>query len=579
MSFAYSPKWRFFSHGLAIEGALHIDFNKTIFDLKNVYFETIYNHILSFKEHYASHELNIHENLKKTELEKKIHVCVQYVTANLAFCEYYRIQLYDKKRSIIEGYKKAFELSAKKLNCSMLDEVLSKGGGDRFQKKLVDFFDRSVAYLERSLIHECVKIYGKNCIITLDTLRLEHLFDIPDHVKGIVFKNFFSKGKIDLRFCSIYDIPIVQYAVEKKKTSRLLVSSYDNMVMRNPKQRHIIKYERKNLEHRYMNTKDYSVNHYGVNIFAQIGSKKNVEYLANNPMYEGIGMYHTEYDYLTFDMAMSEEFMTERYQVMIDEARKADKEIIFSLADIRKDKGFNMPNNITIDLIDCEKYPGIFVSQIKAIAKAAQGYQKISIAIPMIYQAKEIEEWRFTIEYYFELFDQAIPKVGFIFETESMYEYMYDLFNTKFDFVIIGFNDLFSDLYDINPYENINIKKFKSHYYEELRIIHSLFLDMKVRHICIGNALLDSEVLHKLMKMGFRDFSIPRHIEQKAHHILKTRDKNKDRYVGDYMMQIALRDYRLYLFEQTGVKPPNRKINERKKKRKRIIKRSKKKLT
>lgn len=566
MPISHSSMGRFFSHGLAMERTLHIDFSETIFDLEDVYFETLHRIISTFKDHYAAHDLIIHKHYYKTEPEIKAHLCVQLITSELRFFENFRIELYDKKRSVIEAYKSAFTLTSGTFSCEQLDILISEGHSDKFQAMLKDFYDKSIAYFEREIMHEIIKKFQKPCIITIEKLKLEHLFDIPRSVKGIVFKEFISKSKVDLRFTNIFDIPVVQYNFDKEKVFRLALSSYDDGVVENPKRDFIRAFMCQYQLHQHMHIENYNVKHDGIRIYAQCANQNNIEHFISNTMYEAIGVYQTEYDYLTFNMAMSEEFMADRYREIIKKVRAVDKEIIISLADIRSDKGFNMPNNITLDLIDCHDYPGMFQSQIKAIAQASAGYEKVSIVVPMIYEASEISDWQSIIQFHFNQSNNQSPKIGFFFETESMFDYMEDLLKVQFDFAVLGFNDLFSQLHDIDPYDKVDIKKFKTHYYEELRDVHSILKKMNIRHLCMGNVLSDSDILHKLMKMGFNDFSIIRNNEIKTYEILKLREKNKGRFIGEYARQIALRDYRRYILKTTGKKPPNRVLNGRKKK-------------
>lgn len=566
MSLSCNPKGRFFSHGLAMERTIHIDFNETIFDLEDVYFETLFKIISSFKDHYSTHHLIIQENYQKAEPEITAHICSQNITSDFRFFENFRIQLYDKKLSVLEAYKTAFTMTTSGYSSQQLDGLIAQGHGKIFEALHQDFFHKSIAYFERELMHEIIKRFNKPCIITVENLKLEHLFDIPMFVKGIVFKEFVSKNTVDLRFANIFDIPIVQYDFDKYNVFRVALSSYEDIVEINPKRGFTKDFFLKCESHQHMKIENYNVKHDGVRIYGQCGCKKNIDHFLENDMYEAIGVYQTEYDYLTFNMLLSEDFMTSRYAEIIEKARKKDKEIIISLADIRPDKGFSFPNNIMIDLIDCDKYPGVFKSQMTAIARASKGYEKISIVVPMIYEAKEITEWQSAIHYQYEKEDLPPPKIGFFLETESMYDYMEDLLEVTFDFAVLGFNDLFSQMSDIDPHEHVDIKKFKSHYYEELRDVHTLFRKMKIRHLCTGNVLSDPDILHKLMKMGFNELSIARSNEMKAYEILKLREKNKGRFIGEYAKQIALRDYRRYILKTTGKKPPNRVLNERKKK-------------
>ncbi|ENM5923103.1 fused phosphoenolpyruvate-protein phosphotransferase PtsP/GAF domain [Vibrio mimicus] len=173
--------------------------------------------------------------------------------------------------------------------------------------------------------------------------------------------------------------------------------------------------------------------------------------IAVNQGVDGVGLYRTEISFLLQHRFPSEEEQTQQYRHVLN--MYPHQRVVMRTLDIGGDKPLPyLPIEednpflgwrgirFTLD------HPDIFIIQLRAMLKASAESGNLSILLPMISGAKELDDaLKFIYQAYQEvsLLDPRIvmPQIGIMIEVPSML-YLLPLIADKIDFVSVGTNDL-----------------------------------------------------------------------------------------------------------------------------------------
>ncbi|MFY2509621.1 phosphoenolpyruvate--protein phosphotransferase [Vibrio pectenicida] len=261
--------------------------------------------------------------------------------------------------------------------------------------------------------------------------------------------------------------------------------------------------------------------------------------IASNQGVDGVGLYRTEISFLLHHRFPSEEEQVSQYKSVL--SAYPDKRVVMRTLDIGGDKALPyLPIEednpflgwrgirFTLD------HPDIFLMQIRAMMRASVDHHNLSILLPMVSGAQELDSALELIERaHLELvkLDNRItmPAIGVMIEVPSMI-YLLPLVAEKVDFVSIGTNDLTQYLLAVdrnnarvaNVYESMHPSVVMA-----LEHIHRTCEQLKLP-VCICGELAGDPIGALLMVgLGYRSLSMNTSNVAKVKYLLRHTDSSE----------------------------------------------------
>lgn len=290
--------------------------------------------------------------------------------------------------------------------------------------------------------------------------------------------------------------------------------------------------------------------------------------IAVNQGVDGVGLYRTEISFLLQHRFPSEEEQTHQYQSVL--STYPDKRVVMRTLDIGGDKALPyLPIEednpflgwrgirFTLD------HPDIFLMQIRAMMKASAGTQNLSILLPMISGAQELDDAIVFIEQAYKevsALDPRIvrPQIGIMIEVPSML-YLLPLIADKVDFVSVGTNDLTQYLLAVDRNNSRVSDVYESMHpavIMALNHIHQTCGQLKLP-VCICGELAGDPIGALLMiGLGYRSLSMNTSNVAKVKYLLRNTQVDELKQLADKaLMQPYGKDIYTMMqdfFEQKG---------------------------
>ena len=278
--------------------------------------------------------------------------------------------------------------------------------------------------------------------------------------------------------------------------------------------------EQKKLLNRLKGRESVTADGKKIRLYANINSAEDLESVIQNDA-EGIGLFRSEFLYLSSNGYPDEETQFESYRRVVE--KMPEKRVIIRTFDIGADKkiGYlDMPEerNPALGFRAVRMYlkrPEIFKTHIRAIMRAS-AYGRIAVMIPMVISADEVRRVKLIIgEVKRELCAEGIPysddvEFGIMIETPAAALISAELAREA-DFLSIGTNDLTQYTLALDRQNGSVAELYNPHHPAVLRLIRLIASNAhkagKWVGIC-GEAAADLSLTETFLALGIDELSV-----------------------------------------------------------------------
>ena len=343
----------------------------------------------------------------------------------------------------------------------------------------------------------------------------------------------------------------------------VVIDGIDGHVIVNPSRKLLEHYESKRANHKIYEEKlldnidrpAETVDGFQVRLLANIESTHEIKTLRKFGA-EGVGLYRTEFLYMSSQNIPSEKELYEDFKKIAQEL--APLPVVIRTLDIGMDKqlhmfGQNDEDNPALGLRGIRMslaYPDQFIVQLKAILKASL-YGDIKILYPMVCDVAEVVQANETLEKIKEEFRlEQIPfnediEVGAMIETPSS-AICADLLLKEVDFISIGTNDLIQYLLAVDRINENVAHLYKPFHPAVLKTLKRVFEAAKAAgkkvSIC-GELGGDPMATLFLLGLGnLTDLSMDPHSIPKVKKIICQSSMEEAKQIADHVLSLGSAD-------------------------------------
>lgn len=276
----------------------------------------------------------------------------------------------------------------------------------------------------------------------------------------------------------------------------------------------------------------------GLKVFANLNLAKNVdEVLAHKA--EGIGLYRTEFEFLSAKKLLSEEEQAERYSKVLQAVK--GKPVYFRMLDLGGDKEadfleFPEEQNPALGFRGSRFLlgrPDLFRAQARALARASR-HGRVHVMYPMVIDLEQFRKLVRTFKEETSEISQGEIRHGLMFEVPAACLDA-DALLKEADFGSIGTNDLIQYLFAVD--RNNELVAYDHHPDRPVfwNLVHRVVQASKRHHkpisVC-GEIATRPEFIHKLMKEGIRSVSVAPRAITPLRISIKNKPKLERRWPG-----------------------------------------------
>jgi phosphoenolpyruvate-protein phosphotransferase (PTS system enzyme I) len=386
--------------------------------------------------------------------------------------------------------------------------------------------------IDRLMLRKMIENYEDDLVIVVKKFEKEYLFNLPINVVGFVCKDFCNFELVrDLSFA--YEIPIIVTNRNVLDSTYLLIDCLNHRLYVDPKPKIVTNLLDQKKHYTFMLGESPRYKSDVVKFYANIVDKRGIEKAKHSTWYAGVGLFRSEYLYITKGYLPTFDELVEIYSELL--LAFHDRAVHIRIPDFNDLKFPDYEGNIYTELDYINKFNRVYLTNVLSIYEASKiTNKKATIYIPMLRIGKEINRWRNRFDGFLgvDLTEDCKPDFGIMMETESALLYYEDYRDV--DSIVIGLNDLLEEAMEISRYDKVDFEEFMLQVFPDLQGAHQYFRRNGIRklHLVSGIALKQEEILKKLIKKGFKHFCIPLSYIKVAEEVLFEHESTRGEFVG-----------------------------------------------
>ncbi|MCK9236284.1 MAG: putative PEP-binding protein [Acholeplasmataceae bacterium] len=391
--------------------------------------------------------------------------------------------------------------------------------------------EQMIIHIDRYYMHDFCKKQRKEIIIYVKDFKIEYLHQLPKQIRGFICEKMEHSLRLRDLMSSI-EVPVAESEKELfDGTYVLLDTIYDKLII-NPTQRQTREFLKTKYKFTFKLNETPRVDRERIKVYVNLASTRELK-KATSKWFDGLGIFRTEYFYMTRGYPPSLEELIELF-VEVIEAFKGGK-IIIRLPDFNDLKTLDYEKGLFTDLTYLAGNAHIFDRCMQAIGHAInRTQQQVIISVPMLRAASEIPHWKddFDIHINSIVPEHLSPLFCAMMETESATMFFEDY--RIADMVIIGLNDLNEEAMDVSRFAKLDLKEFEALTWDEVNQSHKDFRKngVKLLHYVAGRHLEQEEILRRFINSGFVNFCFQISKARLVEEVLFNYESTRGRYVG-----------------------------------------------
>lgn len=524
---------------MAIGNIINYNVKKETDNIKNTELKEVFDEVNrnTINEYHNFNKVKAQASEKVELIDEMLNFI--YFTFDTATIKYKFIRyVYEKNYDLPTAFNVAMTEFLNSPNYLIPLELLCKK--QEINSLAIELKSRLVARYHIFMFERFLRRIDFNFILAVDEFKKGYYYNIPKQIQGVICKRAKNK-KLAFSFAHEFELPLAIHNYEYQDFSRVIIDGINNQIVINPSLEKETECLQKLNEYTYFIGESPSYSASKINIYAPMVDIRSAEKIASGSWYTGIAPFKPEFLYSAKGTILTYKEQYQLYRELFTIMK--DKEVIIRIPDFRPERPVETLGEIFTDIETYEKHITIFQENLLAIAQAANELKKeVKIVVPMIRISSEIPLWKEHIEAVFEYCNIKNVKVGIMFETGSMYDF-YEEYHSM-DFVIIGLNDLVEEISeDFDRYSSLTKEEFLEVFWPDLKDIHQYFRSYMLQkiHIVAGNVLSNPDIFQKLLKSGFRDFTIRQSEIKLVEQVLAEYNETRGNYIGVAAERLANR--------------------------------------
>ncbi len=391
-----------------------------------------------------------------------------------------------------------------------IDDLLNSND-EYLKERANDLLDIKEKVLREMYQKEIELHFEKPTILVVDSLKTSMILSLPENVSGVIARSGSSLSHAAILAKEKGIVFVVIKDINVDDGTFLTINTTNNIIKEEEKTlndvKETIKKELKDDINLYLNISDLSI--------------LKVD-LSN--IYIGVGLVRSELLFMLDNVYPDYKKQVEVYKKIL--SFFYPKKVNIRLFDIKKDKEFFMFSNYDVDeFIFNGPLREIYQEQLKALIYANEPYGNLNIIIPMINnkdQYIKVKDYLSNLKEK-KLLVNKVPKVGIMLETKKSFNNIDDFKDV--DFINVGTNDLYVELYEGSRKTGINCQKSLKNLINDVKNIADFANKNEIPFTVCGDLASTEEGLKGLLSKGIKSFSIADGFLKQAVEVINNRNK------------------------------------------------------